>query len=208
MKHFLGILLIFIIAGTMQAQVRLGPKVGVNMVLPKFDNDVGITLPTKTDFNVGIFFSKDFSNGDKIQIETNYYSKVDIEFESSGSTIATIKDLGFISIPIQYGFKLGKTDFYLLAGVSVLFSIAWTEISGEDLKPVSDLILAGGSGGEGTAGGSLGLGGKIGAEYYFSKLSIMAYYEFPFFTDSNYTVNDSRLLFSNVGLSLYYNIIK
>jgi hypothetical protein len=208
MKHFLGILLIFIIAGTMQAQVRLGPKVGFNVVLPKFDNDVGITLPTKTDINVGIFFSKDFSNGDKIQIEANYYTKVDIEFESSGSTIATIMDLGFISIPIQYGFKLGKTDFYVLAGVSVLFSIAWTEISDGDLNPVSDLILAGGSGEEEHAGGSFGLGGKIGAEYYFSKLSIVAYYEFPFFTDSNYTVNDSRLLFSNVGLSLYYNIIK
>ena len=208
MKHFLGILLIFIIAGTIQAQVRLGPKVGFNVVLPKFDNDVGITLPTKTNFNVGIFFSKDFSNGDKIQIEANYYTKVDIEFKSSDSTIATIKDLGFIAIPIQYGFKLGKTDFYVLAGVSVLFSIAWTEISDEDLNPVSDLILAGGSGGGGTAGGSFGLGGKIGAEYYFSKLALGAYYEFPFFTDSNYTVNDSRLLFSNVGLSLYYNIIK
>jgi hypothetical protein len=201
MKQFLGILLIFIAASTIQAQVRLGPKIGFNMVMPKFDNEVGITVPTKTDFNVGIFFSKDFSTGDKIQIEANYYTKVDIEFKSSDSTIATMKDLGFISIPIQYGFKIGKSDFYVLAGVSVLLSIPWTDFSDGDLDPVTDLILAGGSG-EGVAGGSFGLGGKIGAEYYFSKLSIGAYYEFPFFTDSNYTVNDSRLLFSNVGLSI------
>ncbi len=206
MKHFLGILLIFIAAGTIQAQVRLGPKIGFNVVLPKFDNDVGITVPTKTDFNVGIFFSKDLSSGDKIQIEANYYTKVDIEFVSSGSTIATMKDLGFISIPIQYGFKLGKTDFYLLAGVSVMFSIAWTDSSAEDIDPVTALILPGE---EETPGGSNGLGGKIGAEYYFSKLALGAYYEFSFFTpDPSYTVDDSRLLFSNVGLSLYYNIIK
>jgi hypothetical protein len=185
----------------------MGPKLGLNVVSPKFNNDVGISLPLKADANVGVFFSKDFKNGDKIQIELNYYTKVDVEFDSAGTQIAVMNDVGFIAIPLQYGFKFGKSNIYGLMGVSFLFSRAWTNFDDGDLDPVYNLMAPSG-GSTSSSSNAMGVGAKLGLEYYYNKLSIMIYYEYPFITDNLYVVNESKLSFSHFGLSLYYNIVK
>jgi hypothetical protein len=77
-----------------------------------------------------------------------------------------------------------------------------------DLDPVYDLMVAGGTGSSSSSTDTTGVGAKLGLEYYFYKLSFMAYYEFPFLSDYLYVVNDSELMFSHFGLSVYYNIIK
>lgn len=209
MKHLLAILLLLITSVLVQAQIRMGPKLGLNGVLPKLNNQEIVSMPAKADANIGVFFSKDLNSGDKLQIELNYYTKVDIEFESSGSQIATLRDIGFISLPIQYGFKFGKYNLYGLMGVSILYTKAWTNFDETDLSPVYDLIVPTGSTPPAsTSDSATGIGGKVGIEYYFNKLSLMMYYEFPFITDYLYVVDDSELLFSHIGVSLYYSIIK
>jgi hypothetical protein len=69
-------------------------------------------------------------------------------------------------------------------------------------------MVAGGTGSSSSSTDTTGVGAKLGLEYYFYKLSFMAYYEFPFLSDYLYVVNDSELMFSHFGLSVYYNIIK
>lgn len=207
MKHLFSLLLILISPILVFGQIRLGPKIGLNVVNPTFKNEVGITLPVKAGANVGVFFSKDFKTGDKIQIELNYYTKVDVEFESSGTQIAVMQDVGFISVPIQYAFKFGKSSIYGLMGISILHSRAWTDFTNGDLDAVYNLIIDGSTGTSTSATSATGIGAKLGVEYYFSKLSLMMYYEYPFITDYLYVVNESKLLFSHFGVSLYYNVI-
>ena len=135
MRHLLGTLLILATPILVHAQIRMGPKIGLNVVSPKFSNEVNISLPLKADFNIGVYFSKDLKSGDKLQIELNYYTKVPVEFEVSGSPIATMKDVGFISLPIQYGFKLGKINLYGLMGVSIVY------IRGRGLMQLMEILI-------------------------------------------------------------------
>ena len=99
MKQSFFLLLIMILSLTGYSQMRFGPKVGLNVASPTFIDGGNISTNAKPGLSIGAFFSMAVGSGNKFHVEANYYNKTDLEFEQSGSILASSAGISFISIP-------------------------------------------------------------------------------------------------------------
>ena len=181
-----------------QAQIRVGPKVGLNLCTAKLSG-MGIRMDEKTliGFNVGILFELPLSGNLFLQPAVSYstkgskYSVLSQEFKVSPS---------YIDIPVNvvYKFDLGGAKLFLNAGPYAAYGIAGKyDFDGEPVdivfgnKETDDLK-------------PLDFGLNIGAGVEISNIIISANYGLGLANLSPVTTNGEEIKSKVIGFSLAY----
>lgn len=201
MKNFLkfALAIIFMFAVTnMQAQIKFGPKVGLNLSTMTFKSS-GLSFDPKTlvGFNVGVI--------SEISLTDNLFLQPGISYSAKGSkyTIfgeeATISP-GFIEIPVNvaYKFDLGTAKLFLSAGPYVAYGIGGKIKSGGESNDIvfgtkeSDDLRA------------LDFGLNVGAGVEIANILLSANYGFGLANLAPVTTDDTEAKIKVIGFSVAY----
>lgn len=140
LKFALVICLIFVFSDN-QAQIKFGPKVGVNLSTMTFSTS-GINMDPKTlvGFNVGVILESAITENISFQSGVIYSSKGSkYKITGSGTSVEMTVAPTFIEVPynILYGFGTSPTKFVLFGGPYLGYGIGGNaEVSGETQKIV------------------------------------------------------------------------
>ena len=201
MKNILKFSLVIcfmLIAGYAQAQVKFGPKVGLNLSTMTLKvSGIGIDPKTVVGFNAG-FVSE-------ITLKGNFVLQPGVMFSKKGSKYSVESyDLsifpGFFEIPVNamYKFDLSTVKLILFAGPYFAFGVGGTYKTPDG----SDAINYGS--GEDKDLKSFDLGANLGAGLEIKNFQISAQYGFGLTNLSPVETNDAEMKVRVIGISLAY----
>ena len=182
----------------MQAQIKIGPKVGLNLSTAKLSM-MGISLDEKTlvGFHVGIL--------SEIPLSGNFYLQPAILYSTKGSKYSFMSEEfqvspSFIEIPVNvvYKFDLGVAKLFLNAGPYAAYGIAGKyDFDGDAVD-----IVFGTS--EDDDMKPLDFGLNVGAGVEISNIIISANYGLGLANLSPVTTNDEEVKNKVIGFSIAY----
>lgn len=172
LKFALVICLVFVFS-SIQAQMKIGPKVGVNLsTMTLSSSGVSIDPKTLVGLNIGVLFETLASENLSFQTGIVYTGKGSkYKIEGDGTTIDMTMAPWFLEVPynVVYGFGTGPVKFTVLGGPYLAFGMGGkVEALGESEKIVfgKDGDLK-----------SMDFGLNIGAGVKFKDLFLSAQYE-------------------------------
>lgn len=201
LKFSLVICLMFVVTN-IQAQIKFGPKVGLNLSTMTLKN-MGISLDPKilVGFNVGVVSEIPLSGNLSLQPAVLYSAKgskysVTISEVTAEAEIAP----SFIEIPVNavYKFDLGSTKLFLNAGPYFAYGIGGKSKSGGESTDISF------GSGESNDMKPFDFGLNFGAGIEIANLLISANYEFGLANLAPRTTDNTEMKITVIGFSIAY----
>ncbi|MDR3094464.1 MAG: PorT family protein [Bacteroidales bacterium] len=129
-KLFVVIAVAIVTAGSMQAQFKIGPRVGLsltNMKVSGEDDIEGLETKSKSrlGFQIGVLAEYSLTDAFAINAGVNYAQlggKQDLTFAEEDITLTAKTRLNYLQVPINAQYKFGK--FYVQAGPYVGFGLS------------------------------------------------------------------------------------
>lgn len=114
MKKFIVSIILSVIFFTVNAQLSVGPRVGVNNSMAKFSGSDVKVDPLAPGFYVGAFANYQFAKNFAAQIEFSY-SEEGTKYKEVGYPTVYTVNIGYLNIPLLVRFKT-HGGFYLETG--------------------------------------------------------------------------------------------
>lgn len=136
-KIIVSIILLFIFF-TVNAQLSVGPRLGVNNSMAKFSASDATVDPIVLTFYGGAFANYQFAKNFAAEVEL-FYSGEGTKYKIKGSPTVYTVNLGYFDVPLLVQFKAGG-GFYLETGPQMGFLLSANETDNGSTVSVKDNI--------------------------------------------------------------------
>lgn len=201
MKNFIKFLLViccmFVVSG-IQAQIKFGPKFGLNLSTMTL-KESGISIDPKTRAGIHLGLIGEIPLQNNFNIQTGFFFSMKGSKYSVGSTDMTISP-NYLEIPVNalYKYELGSAKLLLFAGPYFAYGIGGkykADGESQDIKFGS---------GENNDMKAFDMGLNIGAGIEISDFQITAQYGLGLANLAPVTTNDAKMKNRVFGISVAY----
>jgi len=123
---------------TVNAQISVGPRIGVNNSMAKFSSSGYKVDPLSPGLYAGAFVNYEFAKSIGAQIEF-FYSGEGTKYKEVGSPTVYTVNLGYFNIPLLVQFKT-KGGFYLETGPQMGMLLSANQTDNGSTKSIKDNI--------------------------------------------------------------------
>ncbi|MEO6838561.1 MAG: porin family protein [Ginsengibacter sp.] len=138
MKKFFVSIIMSVIFFTVNAQLSVGPRAGVNISMAKFSASDVVVDPIVPAFYGGAFANYQFAKNFAAEVEL-FYSGEGTKYKIKGSPTVYTANFGYFNVPLLVQFK-AKGGFFLETGPQMGFLLSANETDNGSTESIKDDI--------------------------------------------------------------------